>query len=84
MIYLYTRPGCHLCEEAKKNLLLLQENSEFKITERNIDERDEWTEKYGLMIPVIALNEQIIDYGNISFPAISEKLQLEINKQLKK
>ena len=52
-ITLYTRPGCHLCDQAKELILPLL--SEFAATFRevNIDDDPQLTARYGLDIPVI-------------------------------
>ena len=53
VVTLYTRPGCHLCEEAKA--LIKPMLGEFRATLRevNIDESAVLRERYGLDIPVI-------------------------------
>ena len=52
-VTLYSRPGCHLCEEAKSVLAPLL--SEFGVTLRevNIDEDAVLKQRYGWDIPVI-------------------------------
>ncbi|WP_338751410.1 glutaredoxin family protein [Bacillus sp. FJAT-52991] len=74
-IIFYTRPQCPLCIEAQIVLQLVQEEVPIVVHERNINEQDEWTEKYGLMIPVIEYNDEIIQYGAIDYPALIKKLQ---------
>lgn len=64
-IRLYTRKQCPLCQDAKEILLQLQDDYTFELREIDIEQSDEWTEKYGLMIPVIEINHQIVQYGNI-------------------
>ena len=53
VVTLYTRPGCHLCKEAKA--LIKPMLGEFRATLRevNIDESAVLRERYGLDIPVI-------------------------------
>jgi glutaredoxin len=50
---LYTRPGCHLCEDAKTLLQALLAEFDATLREVNIDEDRELTERYGSDIPVI-------------------------------
>ena len=64
-LILYTRPGCHLCEDAKLVLSLLKEEIPFDLVEMDISKDDELTEKYGLYIPVLAWGDEIIQYGQI-------------------
>ncbi|OES46162.1 glutaredoxin family protein [Domibacillus iocasae] len=76
----YTRPGCHLCEEAKIIVQLIAEELGLKVHERNIEEKDEWTEEYGLIIPVLKAGKDIIAYGKIDYVSALTKLRQKINK----
>ncbi len=76
----YTKPGCHLCEEAKVVLGLVQEEIELTIHERNIEEKDAWTEAYGLMIPVIEFEGTPVAYGNIDYVSVLTYFKKKINK----
>lgn len=74
-IYFYTRPKCSLCEEAKLNLQLVGEDIPLTIHEINIDDSDELTEEYGLMIPVITHNNDVIQYGQCDYATIRTYLE---------
>ena len=52
-VTLYTRPGCHLCEDAKEVMRPLLKEFGGILKEVNIDEDRELTERYGVDIPVI-------------------------------
>jgi glutaredoxin len=52
-VTLYTRPGCHLCEEAKAALAPLLREFSALLREVNIEEDAVLEERYGLDIPVI-------------------------------
>lgn len=52
----YTRPGCHLCEEAKAAILASICADEIEIEEIDIDEDAELYERYKYDIPVILIN----------------------------
>lgn len=71
----YTRPGCHLCEKAKEDLLEIQKLWDFKFVEVNINESDELTEKFGLMIPVFELDGDEVGFGHVNKIDISKRLQ---------
>lgn len=75
VITLYARPGCHLCENAKEIILELKSDFFFHFEEINIDESDELTEVYGLMIPVVLVNGQEAGYGQINKMDIIVPLQ---------
>ncbi len=52
-VTLYTRPGCHLCEEAKAVMEPLLVEFGGKLREVNIDGDAELTKRYGWDIPVV-------------------------------
>ena len=52
-ITLYTRPGCHLCEDAKAILQPMLPEFHATLREVNIDDDAELTRRYGVDIPVI-------------------------------
>lgn len=52
-VTLYTRPGCHLCEEAKTAIAPVLREFAGVLREVNIDKDAVLKERYGLDIPVI-------------------------------
>jgi glutaredoxin len=52
---LYTRPGCHLCDEAKTAMIPLIHEAGATLREVNIDEDAVLRERYGWDVPVIFL-----------------------------
>ncbi len=52
-VTLYSRPGCHLCEEAKAAIAPLLREFGAALREVNIDENAFLRERYGWDIPVI-------------------------------
>lgn len=54
-VTLYTRPGCHLCEEAKSLIAPLLAECGARLREVNIDGDPELQERYNLDVPVIFL-----------------------------
>lgn len=77
MVTLYTRNGCHLCEMAKAVIDELRERIDFEYEECDIALKDEWTEKYGLMIPVVMINGKEIQYGHVDSFTLLEALTEE-------
>ena len=55
-VILYTRPGCHLCEEAKAEMLAADCAESYRLEEINIDADATLKERYGSEIPVIYIN----------------------------
>ena len=55
-VVLYTRAGCHLCDEAKKVLMPLRDEFHFTFREVDIDSDEALRAWYGHDIPVIFLD----------------------------
>jgi glutaredoxin len=55
-VRLYTRPNCHLCEEARREMLSAGCADEFFLEEINIDDDPGLKQAYGQHIPVITIN----------------------------
>lgn len=74
VITLYTRKRCPLCEKAKDTLLELKKDWNFTLEEYDIEESDELTERYGLMIPVVHIDGEEIAYGFVNKFDVSKRL----------
>lgn len=55
-VVVYSRPGCHLCEEAKAVIMSAGCSDQFTLEEVNIESDKELLRKYKYDIPVIAIN----------------------------
>lgn len=55
-VILYTRPGCHLCEKAKEQILAARCADLYELEEINIEIDPALVERYGTKIPVITIN----------------------------
>lgn len=55
-VEIFSRPGCHLCQEAKALLLELQAGHSFLLCEVDISTRADLLERYGEEIPVVFIN----------------------------
>lgn len=59
----YSRPGCHLCEDLLQQLQLLQQAHKFNIIEIDVDTSPRLVECYGTQVPVVTCgDEQICHY----------------------
>ncbi|WP_342432951.1 glutaredoxin family protein [Neobacillus sp. FSL H8-0543] len=74
-ITFYTRKNCSLCEKAKDSILELKEDFDFTLEEIDINESDELTEKYGIMIPVVVIDGEEVAFGIINKIDIRNRLQ---------
>jgi glutaredoxin len=55
-VEIYSRPGCHLCDEAKAVVEPFARKYPLEITVTNVDSKAELRESYGTEIPVILIN----------------------------
>lgn len=55
-VTIYTKPGCHLCEEAKREIHAARCEGDYTLEEVNIESDPELTRRYGWEIPVVAIN----------------------------
>ena len=55
-VKLYTKPGCHLCTEARSEMLSAGVEGEYTFEEINIEEDAEAYERYRFEIPVILID----------------------------
>jgi glutaredoxin len=62
-VTLYTRPGCHLCDDARDALLDVRRHTPFRLEEIDIERDDALQRAYLERIPVILLDgEHLFDY----------------------
>ena len=73
VVTLYTRAGCHLCDDAKKVIEAARARAEFDYEERDIDADPELLVLYNEEVPVIAID------GRKAF-----KYRLDMNEFLKR
>ena len=60
---LYSRPGCHLCDDARDALNRVHAHTAFSLEEIDITTDDELHRRYVERIPVVALgDEELFDY----------------------
>ena len=55
-VVIYSRPGCHLCDEAKAAILSAGCNDQFTLEEINIESDEELLRKYKYDIPVVVID----------------------------
>lgn len=59
----FTRPGCHLCDEARSVLLAERERTPFELDEIDIETDGSLVREYGLRIPVVVIDgEEAFEY----------------------
>ena len=53
-LLIYSRPGCHLCEDVALELEGLCRGQAVRLRLVDVDTDPAWREKYGMRIPVVA------------------------------
>jgi glutaredoxin len=56
VVTIYSKPGCHLCEVAKANILAAGCDDQFRLEEVNIEEDAYLKTRYQYDIPIILIN----------------------------
>ena len=57
---LYTRPGCHLCDDARAALQRARTQFDFAVEEVDIERDDALHRRYLERIPVVELGEEVL------------------------
>jgi len=70
-VEIYSRPACHLCDEAKEVIERVRRRIPFSLRVINIEEDQELEAKYGTEIPVVLIN------GNKAFKYRVDEAELE-------
>ncbi|MDP9267049.1 MAG: glutaredoxin family protein [Acidobacteriota bacterium] len=55
-VTLYTRAGCHLCDEVKATLTRARAHAEFNLREVDIDSDPDLRARYDLEVPVVVID----------------------------
>lgn len=78
-VVLYSRPGCHLCEQALLELRVLhsetRERMSFELTEVNIESDPEIEKKFLFEIPVIEVDGVIVTSVPVEMDAVRAALR---------
>ena len=79
-VTLYTKKGCHPCEEAKELLLGLREEYDLAIREVDIESAKGLEKIYGSLIPVVALEGGKVFHSKITESQIRQALGEPVRK----
>lgn len=74
-VTLFSRPGCHLCEELKVDLAALQAAAPFTLVERNIEEDADDLARYQYLIPVLDIENGPLLYPPHDWAALLDALR---------
>ena len=75
VVTLYTRAGCHLCDEARDVILSLRDSGErFELSEIDIDGDDELHARFLERIPVVEIDGQLVAELHVDAGALRDAL----------
>lgn len=77
---LYTRVGCHLCEEAKAQMSPLLAEFGAQLREVDIDGDPSLREQYGLDVPVVFLNGRKVAKHRLDLAQLRRQLEQEAQR----
>jgi glutaredoxin len=72
-VVLYTRSGCHLCEQAWEQLEAAQRRYGFQLTATDVDSDPELATRFGTQVPVVAINGKVRFHGQVN-PVLLRRL----------
>ena len=78
-VKLYTRPGCHLCGEAKLEMLAADCEDSYELEEINIDTDAELRRRYGWDIPVVTINGTLAFKHRLTRADFREEIRRALN-----
>ena len=76
-LVLYSRPGCHLCEEMKDVILPVARELGCTLEEIDISDRAELEARFGMEIPVLCVNGRKAFKYRVSEPELRKRLARE-------
>ena len=80
-ITIYSRPGCHLCDDAENVLESLRKELNFEIKEILIDGNEELQSLYGEQIPVTHIDGIHHDYWRVDPERFRSSLEKHRQRQ---
>jgi predicted thioredoxin/glutaredoxin len=72
-LVVYSRPGCHLCEEMIEQLGTLV-RGRARVETRDIESNDTWLKRFAISIPVLEIDGRIVCEGHLEPDAVASAL----------
>jgi len=76
-LVLYSRPGCHLCDEMKEVVASLRAAHDFELEEVDISQDADLENRYGQEIPVLFVNDRKAFKYRVSAAELRARLRRE-------
>jgi glutaredoxin len=79
-IDIYSRPGCHLCDEARAIVEPFRKDYAMVLRTINVESSAELENRYGLDIPVVLINGEEAFRHRVDRAELERKLKAQWNK----
>lgn len=73
-VTLIGRVGCHLCEQARVEVLAARELQPFALTELDVDSDPELRAEYGEQVPVVLVDDEMFSYFDVDRHALAQRV----------
>jgi glutaredoxin len=73
-VTLIGRRGCHLCDEARVEVLAARELQPFALTEVDVDSDPELRAEYGEQVPVVLVDDEMFSYFDVDRAALARRV----------
>lgn len=74
-VVLYTRPGCHLCEEARPVVAAVCDDVQAEWAEVNVDTDPELQSRYGDEVPVVMVDGETAAFWRVDADVLRAALR---------
>jgi glutaredoxin len=76
-VVLYTRHGCHLCEDALRTLEAARRRYGFRLSAADVDSNSQWQREHGEHVPVVTVNGRVRFRGRVNAVLLARLLRAE-------
>jgi len=81
---MYTRRGCHLCDDAWAELEKAQRSHGFVLESQDVDDDPALAARFGDRVPVVTVNGEVRFRGGVNAVLLDRLLEAEAAKGLRK
>lgn len=76
-VVMFTRQGCHLCEDAWEVLQAARQRHGFRLSAADVDSDPEWQRAHGEHVPVVTVNGRVRFRGRVNAVLLDRLLRAE-------
>jgi hypothetical protein len=80
-VIFYTRPGCHLCDEARREMARSGCDGRYTLEEVNVDDDPTLKARYGWDIPVLLIDSVVAFKHHLTAEEFRREINLHTERQ---